>query len=84
MSSVENLQTSLSGSESVTDQQRSVVDTIQGQEKSKKKAINWKSFSERAMQGLEKAFLTVVVVCVVGLLSIPLVLYCTKQVRKRG
>ena len=83
MSSVEDWQTRLPESESVADQRRSVVDAIQGQEKSKKEAINRKSFSERAMQGLEIAILTVVVLCVVGLLNIPLVLYYTKEVRKR-
>ena len=83
MSSVEDLQTRLPESESVADQQRSVVDAIQGQKKSKKEAINRKTFSERAMQGLEIAILTVVVLCVVGLLNIPLVLYYTKEVRKR-
>ena len=80
MSSVENLQTSLSESESVADQQRSVVVSIQEQDKSKKEAIKRKIFSERALRGLEIVILTLVVLCVVGLLCIPLVLYFAEKV----
>ena len=82
MSSVEDLQASLSEFESVADQQRSVVDTIRGQKQNKKEVNNRKILSERALRVIEILTLTFVVLCVVGLLSIPLILYFAEQVRK--
>ena len=80
MSSSENSQISMSKSDSVAEKGISAVDMIQGQDKSKKQANNRCILSERALQALEVAILTLVVVCVVGLLSLPSLLYFVKKV----
>ena len=72
--------TDASVNHSSQEDQRSSVATPT--EKSKEKFDRGRRYmlSERVMRGLEVATLTLVVVCVVGLLSIPSVLYFVKTV----
>ena len=62
------------------EQQRTAVGTVRAQVKSTKADVNRRLLSARAVRGLEVAILVAVVICVVGLLSLPSVLYYVKKV----
>ena len=84
LSSTENSQISMSKSDSVAEEGISAVETIHGPDKNKKQANNRCILSERALRGREVAILTLVVVCVVGLLSLPSLVYFVEKVSGTG